>query len=108
MAPIGDDGYDKEEEYFHRQNRELLARKRAELDAARERQKVEALKEQHWMRCPKCGHSMEEVERSGIKVDRCTHCGGTFFDAGELELLLESEASSPGMLGGLKKLFGGS
>jgi Zn-finger nucleic acid-binding protein len=99
---LDDQGYDKEEEYFFRKNKELLEKKRAELDAARRLQEKEQLKEMHWMRCPKCGHEMAEEELAGIKVDRCAHCGGVFFDAGELDLLLQSQEPA-GFLGGLKR-----
>jgi uncharacterized protein len=95
-------GYDKEEEYFHRRNQELLAKKRAELDAQRREQEAGQLKELHWMRCPKCGQQMAEEDRSGIKVDRCSGCGGIFFDQGELELLLDTEEPG-GLLAGLRK-----
>ena len=64
----------------------------------------ELLKQQHWMRCPKCGHELAEQELSGIKVDRCPNCGGVFFDAGELDTLLESQEPA-GFLGGLKRLM---
>ena len=37
------------------------------------------------MKCPKCGHDMKEEELEGVSVDRCTHCEGIYFDAGELE-----------------------
>lgn len=99
---LDDKGYDKEEEYFYRKNKELLEKKRVELDAARRQQEAAQLKEKHWMRCPKCGHEMAEEEQAGIKVDRCGNCGGVFFDAGELDLLLQSQEPG-GLLGGLKK-----
>ncbi len=97
-------GYSKEEEYFQRENQKLIERKRAELDAEREKIKEEQLKGEHWMRCPKCGHQMSEEELSGIMIDRCGNCQGLFFDAGELELLLESKEPQ-GFLGGLKRLI---
>jgi len=99
---VQDLGYDKEEEYFHRKNQELLAKKRAELDAQRRQQEAGQLKELHWMRCPKCGQQMVEEERSGIKLDRCSGCGGVFFDAGELDLLVEAEEPA-GLLSALRK-----
>ena len=99
-------GYDKEEEYFHRKNQEILAKKRAELDAQRQAQETAQLRELHWMRCPKCGQEMREEQRAGITVDRCTGCGGVFFDAGELELLLQAEEPR-GFLAGLRKRLGG-
>jgi Zn-finger nucleic acid-binding protein len=97
-----EDGYDKEEEYFYRKNKELLDKKRSELDAQRQTQASAQLKAQHWMRCPKCGSEMAEEDLSSIKVDRCKGCGGIFFDAGELELLLQSQEPA-GFLGGLRK-----
>ncbi len=99
---VQDLGYDKEEEYFHRKNRELLERKRKELDVQRREQEAGQLRELHWMRCPKCGQQMVEEERSGIKIDRCQGCRGVFFDAGELQLLLEAEEPA-GFLAGLRK-----
>ena len=99
-------GYDKEEEYFHRRNQELMAKKRAELDAERLAQETAQLRELHWMRCPKCGHELVEEERSGIKVDRCGSCGGVFFDQGELDLLLQAEEPA-GFLAGLRKRLSG-
>ena len=97
-------GYDKEEEYFYRKNQELLAKKRAELDAQRQSQESAQLRELHWMRCPKCGQQMTEEERSGLKIDHCTGCGGVFFDAGELDLLLSAEEPA-GFLTALRKRF---
>jgi hypothetical protein len=97
-------GYDKEEEYFYKVNKELIERKRKELDSQRAEQKKKELRMQHWMYCPKCGHQMEEVKLLGIMVDRCTSCSGIYFDRGELEILLESKEQK-GFLGGLRQLF---
>jgi len=43
------------------------------------------------LRCPKCRASMGPVEADGVEVDRCTGCGGIWFDAGELDWLAQSE-----------------
>ncbi|MEM9254024.1 MAG: zf-TFIIB domain-containing protein [Pseudomonadota bacterium] len=44
--------------------------------------------ELHSIKCPKCGHGMEEVSYGGdLVIDRCTNCGGLWFDHGEAELL---------------------
>jgi hypothetical protein len=40
------------------------------------------------MICPVCKSDMIVVERNRIELDYCTNCGGTWFDSGELELLL--------------------
>ncbi len=83
-------GYDEEERYFHERELELLRKKRAELDAARKAQEQAERKHQHWMKCPKCGADLEEVEMDHIMVDKCPTCGGIFFDKGELELMLKA------------------
>ena len=66
-------GHSNDEEYFYRANRELIERKRRELDSDRENLPVKA-KTRHWMKCPKCGAEMSEIELSGFKVDKCTAC----------------------------------
>jgi Zn-finger nucleic acid-binding protein len=42
------------------------------------------------MICPACRSDMVIVEYSDIELDYCTACKGVWFDAGELELLLEA------------------
>ncbi|HET8760643.1 MAG TPA: zf-TFIIB domain-containing protein [Nitrospiria bacterium] len=103
MSDLQEKGYNKEEEYFYRQNKELLEKRRKELDAQR-RQQESQQRHAHWMKCPKCGADMREIERQGIKVDQCGGCGGIYFDRGELELLMEAKEQK-GFLGGLKTLF---
>ncbi|AQA18546.1 hypothetical protein BST95_10185 [Halioglobus japonicus] len=41
----------------------------------------------HSLKCPKCGHGMEEVTHEGITIDRCTNCRGLWFDADEAQQL---------------------
>jgi Zn-finger nucleic acid-binding protein len=36
-------------------------------------------------------------------IDQCTACGGIYFDAGELDMLIKHEKSGQGVLG---RLFG--
>jgi uncharacterized protein len=90
--------YDKpskgEDEYFARQEverRKQWAKEKAQGMAASEKEK---LKQQHFMKCPKCGMDMSTIELHGVKVDQCASCGGVFFDAGEVEQLLNHEHGS--------------
>jgi Zn-finger nucleic acid-binding protein len=92
---ITDAGYDQEDAYFHQKDAELLARRRAKLDAQRRASAVGKLK------CPRCGSEMNEVAVELVKVDRCTGCGGVFLGKGELEIL--NFAKSGGFF---KRLFG--
>jgi acetyl-CoA carboxylase beta subunit len=81
-----------EELYFQQQERAAIEKLRKEREAklshkinSAETAQIEALKAAHWMRCPKCGHEMEQVDLSSVAVDRCTRCEGVFFDRGEME-----------------------
>ncbi|MDY6911347.1 MAG: zf-TFIIB domain-containing protein [Chloroflexota bacterium] len=42
------------------------------------------------MKCPACDNMMIVVEHEHIELDYCPDCAGVWFDAGELELLLET------------------
>ena len=86
-------GYDREEQHFHQKDLELLAKKRAELDASRTQRAENEMKKEHWLRCPKCGHDLEEIDMEGVMVDRCTNCNGLWFDAGEVEIMLSARRS---------------
>ena len=89
-------GYSKEDEYFHRKDQELVAKLREKAEAERAKVEGENKKKEYWMRCPKCGSAMiEEKYGDQILVDRCSSetCGGVYFDAGELEILLKAKAS---------------
>ncbi len=72
----------KEDEYFARlefeRKKKLLEEQQKTMQSA-EKQK---LKELHWMRCPKCGMEMVEIDFEGIRVDKCSACLGVFFDNG--------------------------
>jgi uncharacterized protein len=91
-----------EEEYFYKMNKELIEQNRARLDSERKEREAAQKKTQHWMRCPKCGDSMSEMEMTGIMVDKCKSCGGIYFDSGELELFLKSNKPE-GLFDSLKK-----
>jgi len=57
------------------------------------------LKELHFMKCPKCGMGLVEIDYKSIKVDRCSGCEGIWLDSGELYAISKLEKS------GLDKLF---
>jgi hypothetical protein len=90
---------EQEEEHFVRM--EYERKKKIEEEKHKKLAEVEKkkLKELHYMRCPKCGMELIEIEYKGIKVDRCSECEGIWLDAGELETVSKLEKS------GLDKLF---
>ncbi len=72
-----------EEDYFRRQEKELIEKMRARMAA--DEQAAQALK------CPKCEGTLVEVDFEGVKIDLCDKCGGAWLDAGELETLTKKE-----------------
>ena len=45
--------------------------------------------------CPDCGEPLVAFELDGVEIDHCVECYGTWFDAGELEMLSQlAEASA--------------
>jgi len=45
--------------------------------------------------CPACGKPMVAYEWEGVEIDHCAFCGGTWLDAGEMEMILELAGLSP-------------
>ena len=82
---------EKEEEYFARM--EFERKKKAEGEKQKKIAEVEKkkLKELHYMKCPKCGMELIEIDYKGIKVDKCSECEGIWLDAGELEAISKVE-----------------
>lgn len=87
-----------EDEYFARQDAELLQAQRERL--AEERASAE--RKQHLMKCPKDGYDLATTEHHGVTIEICGHCGGMWLDANELEMIAKA-ADRPGLLG---RVFG--
>lgn len=83
-----------EDEYFLKQDAELVKGMRAKLDAERR----SAERKSHFMKCPKCGADLKEVSREHVAVDVCGECGGLWLDAGELDLLRKVKSHRFGTL----------
>lgn len=88
-----------EEEYVVKM--EFEKRKKLEEEKHRKLAQDEKnkIKELHYMRCPKCGMELIEIEYKKIKVDKCSECEGIWLDAGELYAVTKLEKI------GLDRLF---
>jgi hypothetical protein len=73
---LEDRGRALENEYFHRQEQELIERMKAKMSA--ENAQTGNLD------CPKCDGKLVETNFETIKVDVCNTCTGVWLDAGEL------------------------
>ncbi|MEK6646322.1 MAG: zf-TFIIB domain-containing protein [Candidatus Firestonebacteria bacterium] len=76
---------EKEEEYFVKI--EFERKKKIEVEKHKKiaDEEKKRLKEFHYMRCPKCGMKLIEIDYKGIKIDECSECDGIWLDTGELE-----------------------
>jgi hypothetical protein len=82
-----------EEEYFARQDAELLMKERDHQ--AKEARGAE--RHSHYGKCPKCGADLETIELHGVQIDRCPADGGMWLEAGEFEQLAKHH--DPGFMG---------
>lgn len=92
-----------EDEYFARQELERRKKWAQEQAAKMAADQKDQLKQLHWMKCPKCGMDLKEIEVHGVKVDQCANCGGVFLDAGEMEQIEKHEQG--GVMGRVFSIF---
>ena len=76
-----------EDEYFAREDAELLRKQRERALAAG----VEAERKTHYMKCPKDGYDLVSSGYHGVTIETCPHCGGMWLDAGELEAVAKED-----------------
>jgi YgiT-type zinc finger domain-containing protein len=90
---------EREEEYFARTEFERLKKIEEEKHKKLAQEQKKHLRDLHYMRCPKCGMELVEIDYKGITIDRCSECDGVWLDAGELHSVSKLEKS------GLDKFF---
>jgi hypothetical protein len=90
---------EREEEYFARMEYERKKKLEDEKHRKLANEEKKRLKELHFMKCPKCGMELIEINYKGVTVDKCSQCQGIWLDAGELEAVSKLEKFS------LNKLF---
>ena len=76
---------EREEEYFARMEFEKKKKSEEEKQKKMAEEEKKKLRDLHYMKCPKCGMELIEIDYRGIKADRCSVCEGVWLDAGELE-----------------------
>lgn len=90
---------EREDEYMARVEYEKKKKLEEEKHKKLAEEEKKKLRELHYMRCPKCGMELIEIDYKTIKIDKCSECEGIWLDAGELEAVSKLEK------GGLDKLF---
>lgn len=76
-----------EDEYFAREDAELLRKQRERAQSAA----TEAERKTHYMKCPKDGYDLTSSEYHGVQIETCPHCGGMWLDAGELDVVAHED-----------------
>ncbi len=52
------------------------------------------LKQEHWMKCPNCGHDLKKVpypKADFLKIKSCDYCGAICLDEGDLDIIIQAE-----------------
>ena len=88
------EGVDLEEDYFARQDREKLAKIKAQAEAEEAAKAAADRKALHHLHCGKCGGKMDTTTFKGVEIEICPDCGAVLLDAGELESLAGSDEGS--------------
>ncbi|MEO7984908.1 MAG: zf-TFIIB domain-containing protein [Gemmatimonadales bacterium] len=76
-----------EDEYFVKQDAELLKRQRELAESAA----LEGERRSHYMKCPKDGYDLASSKYHGVQIETCPNCGGMWLDAGEIDLVAKEE-----------------
>ena len=92
-----------EDEYFVREDAEKKRRIALEMKKQLASDQRAALKELHFMHCPKCGMKMQEVRYGKLDVDACFSCGGVFLDKGEMDVIAQPQQK--GIMGAILNWF---
>mgnify|MGYP001050676119 FL=1 len=78
---------EREEEYFARLEFEKKKKSEEEKQKKMAEEEKKKLRDLHYMKCPKCGMELIEIDYRGIKIDRCSACEGVWLYAGEFETI---------------------
>jgi hypothetical protein len=84
---------DLENDYFLQE--EALSKHKAHVEQKRVNQKAldEELKALHFMKCPKCGHDLENKRMDFVEIQQCSSCGALVIDADKVEKFIAEEKS---------------
>jgi ribosomal protein L37AE/L43A len=91
---LDDRGRALENEYFRRQEQELIEKMKSKLNAGNAQASD--------FDCPKCGGKLVETDFETIKIDVCNNCTGVWLDAGELAQIVHKDKNE----GWLGRVFG--
>ena len=82
---------EQEDEYFARIEREMKEKIAGQKKKHASKEEREKLKELHFMKCPKCGMDLIEIDFRGMKIDECSACRGIWLDAVEFDAMVKMD-----------------
>lgn len=91
---LDDRGQALENEYFRRQEQELIAKMKAKLGTS------ETNEARIKVKCQRddCTSNLKEVDFENVKIDVCQDCSGVWLDAGELAAVMNKDEEKSGWL----------
>ena len=82
---------EQEDEYFARIEQEMKKKIEEQKKNRASKEEREKLRELHFMKCPKCGMDLIEIDFKGMKIDECSACRGIWLDAGEFDAMVKMD-----------------
>jgi uncharacterized protein len=80
-----------EDEYFARLEQEMKSKIKEQKSKRASKEERENLRKLHFMKCPKCGTDLMEIDFKGMKIDECSACRGIWLDAGEFDAMAKMD-----------------
>ena len=80
---LDDRGRALENEYFRRQEQELIEKMKSKLQTENTKSSG--------FNCPKCDGSLVETNYENVKIDVCDKCSGVWLDSGELAQIVSKD-----------------
>lgn len=80
-----------EDEYFARLEHELREKIKEQKSKRTSKEERENLRKLHFMKCPKCGIDLMEIDFKGMKIDECSDCRGIWLDACEFDAMAKMD-----------------
>jgi hypothetical protein len=78
-----------EDEYFARIEQEMKKKIEEQKKKQTSEEERAKLRELHFMKCPKCGIDLIEIDFRGMKMDECSACRGIWLDAVEFDAMVK-------------------
>ena len=95
---LEDRGQALENEYFRRQEQELIAKMKEKLQA-------DGTKNLE-LKCPKCDGTLYETDMEDVKIDVCDKCTGVWLDPGELAQIMAKDDKGGASGGWFSRVLG--